>query len=301
MTSDAERMTGRSVRSQDGVGTVMKKKLSMIAMVAALAIATGGCGKKATGQVVAVVNGEEISQQEVNAEVQAAGAAAGADKKAATTAALQRIIDRKLLVQNAKTDGLDRTPEYLLQSRRMTDDLLISLLANKTDKRVSVPDAAAIDQFMTSRPTLFAGRKRYQLEQVAFPTPKDATIVQRLGPIEDWDSILRVLSEAGIATTKGNSALDSAAIPPEMAEKIAALKPGEPFIVPVNGGYVVSVIRNTIAVPVNETEARPAAAGLVRRQKIEEMLKSQVASARAAAKIDYQPGFAPAGGAAKAN
>lgn len=275
------------------------KRFGLVTM-AVLALGTTACSKKATGQVVAVVNGEEVSQQELNAEIQAAGAAAGTDKKAAATAGLQRLIDRKLLVQNAKKEGLDRTPEYLLQSRRTEDDLLIGLLANKANKMVPVPDSAAVAQYISGHPTLFGGRKRYQLEQVAFQTPKDTTILKRLEPIQTWDEIIKLLTDAGVSLNKGNSVLDSASIPPETAQKIATLKPGEPFVVPVNGGYVVSVIRGAETVPVNEAEARPAAAALVRRQKIDESLKSQVASARAAAKIEYQPGFAPAGAAPKA-
>jgi peptidyl-prolyl cis-trans isomerase C len=276
------------------------KTFGMVTLAVVLALGSTACSKKATGQVVAVVNGEEISQQELNTEIQAAGAAAGVDKKVAATAGLQRLIDRKLLVQGAKKDGLDRTPEYLLQSRRTEDDLLIGLLANKANKLVSVPDSAAVAQYINSHPTLFGARKRYQLEQVAFQTPKDTSIIKRIEPITDWDTIIKMLTDAGIALNKGGSVLDSASIPAETAQKIAELKPAEPFVVPVNGGYVISVIRAAQAVPVNEAEARPAAAALLRRQKIDDSLKAQVASARSAAKIEYQPGFAPTAGAPKA-
>lgn len=269
------------------------KRLALVTMAAAIALGTAGCGKKATGQVVAVVNGQEISQQELNAEIQAAGAGAGADRKAASVAALQRLIDRKLLVQEAKKQGLDRTPEYLLQSRRTEDDLLVGLMANKANKLVNVPDTAAIAQYMAGHPTMFAQRTRYQLEQVAFPTPKDAAIVKRLEPVTDWNAALQILTQAGIKLNRSNSVLDTASIPPAMAQEIAALKPGEPFIVPIAGGYVVNVIRGQEIVPVNETEARPAAATMVRRQKIDESLQAQVKAARTAAQIEYQPGFAP--------
>lgn len=46
----------------------MKKTIGYLALACALTM-TSACGKKATGQVVAVVNGEEISQQELNAEI----------------------------------------------------------------------------------------------------------------------------------------------------------------------------------------------------------------------------------------
>src|SRR4051812_49548010 len=98
---------------------------AMLAALMASALVVTGCGKKATGQTVAVVNGEEISQGELNAELQAANVPASADRKQVTAQLLQRIIDRKLLAQAAVKDGIDKTPEYISRQRRMNEELLI--------------------------------------------------------------------------------------------------------------------------------------------------------------------------------
>ena len=50
-----------------------------IGLVAAL-LATTGCGKKATGQVVAVVNGDEITLDELNSELNGVNLPPNADK-----------------------------------------------------------------------------------------------------------------------------------------------------------------------------------------------------------------------------
>ncbi len=47
----------------------------------AILLATGGCNKEATGQSVAVVNGEEVSESELNEELAAANIPETADKK----------------------------------------------------------------------------------------------------------------------------------------------------------------------------------------------------------------------------
>jgi len=270
----------------------VKKTIGYLALACALTM-TSACGKKATGQVVAVVNGEEISQQELNAEIRTLNVPASADKKLVAAQTLQRLIDRKLLVQKAKADGLDRTPEYLLQSRRVSDDLLIGLMSNKAGKQVSVPDQAAVNSYIASHPGIFSGRKRYQLDQIGFPMPRDLSVLKQLEPVHDWAGVERVLTAANIKYSKAQGTLDTATIPQEAAEKIAALPPGEPFVLPVNGGFVVSVIRSAEAVPTADAEARPAAVELVRRQQIESTMQGQLKAARAAAKIEYQPGFAP--------
>src|SRR6476661_5676065 len=88
-----------------------------------IAVVASSCQKKASGQTVAIVNNEEITAAELNSELTSNPNLANADSKEARNAALQKLISRKLLVQQAKADGLDKSPEYLNQQRRTNDDL----------------------------------------------------------------------------------------------------------------------------------------------------------------------------------
>src|ERR1700759_2385718 len=69
------------------------------------------CQHKASGQTVAVVNDQEITAADLNAELTSSNNASG-DPKAARAAALQRLVDRKLLVEQAQSDGIDKSPEF---------------------------------------------------------------------------------------------------------------------------------------------------------------------------------------------
>lgn len=278
--------------------TDVNKFIGYAAMAAVISL-TGACNKTATGQVVAVVNGEEVSQQELNAETSGLNLPANIDKKAVTAQALQRIIDRKLLVQKAKAEDFDKSPEYLVQSRRLQEDLLIKLLSNKAAKGVALPDRTAVNQYIQAHPTMFGGRKRLKLDQVAFPFPSDTTILKKLEPTHDFPSVIAVLTAANVKFQRGQATLDTATIAPEMAAKVQSLPPGEPFVTPVNGGYVVSVITGAEDIPTTEALATPAATELIRRQAIESALQADLKAAREKAKIEYQPGFEPGKPAAK--
>ena len=130
-----------------------------IGLVAAL-LATTGCGKKATGQVVAVVNGEEITLDELNSELNGVNLPPNADKKLAMRQLLQQVIDRRLLAQSAKEQGLDKDPTFITQQRRMTEDLLVSMYAKKSADTIPVPTASEIDKYIASHPMAFASRTR---------------------------------------------------------------------------------------------------------------------------------------------
>lgn len=264
-----------------------------LALCAASVLLLSGCEKKVGGQVVAVVNGEEITQQELNAELGSQQLPQGADRKVVMQQLLQRVVDRKLLVAKAKEQGLDKSPTYLAQVSRAQDAVLIDTLAGNAAKSVAVPDAAAAAQFMTANPSLFAARRRYQLDQIAFSAKPSPALDAKLKPAKTLAQVEAVLRGENIAFQRGTGQIDTAALPPEVSARIASLPPGEPFLIPGNGQLIVNVIRSAENVAVPAAQAQPAAAEMLRRQTVEQAVRKQVQQARSSAKITYAPGFAP--------
>ena len=272
----------------------MNRKLKFAAGTALILLAAGGCHKQTGGQVVAVVNGDEITQQQLNAELRGANLPQGADKKAVLSQVLQKLVERQLLVQQAKSEGIDKSPEYLEQVRRAQDNLALNLLAAKLSKKIALPDNAAITQFISANPTLFVARKRYALDQIVFAVPANAAkIVHDLQPAHTLDDVAGVLSANGIKFTRGKGQLDSASVPPEFANRIAALPAGEPFVVPSNGRMVASVITSATTTPTPAEQAAPAAMNLLRQKAVSNAMQARLATAKSAAKIEYGEGFAP--------
>lgn len=273
---------------------MMRMKPMVLAGVAAtVLLATGGCTKKVGGQVVAIVNGQEITQQELNAELNGAVIPAGANRNAIMAQLLQRVIDRKLLVAKASKEGLDQSPAYLAQVERAKDGILINLMAGNAMKSVPLPDSQAASKFMADNPSLFAGRKRYQLEQIAFPATNDPTLIGKLKVAKSMEDVKSALTAAGVQFQSGNGVLDTGSIPPAAADRIAALPPGMPFLVPQNGQIVASVIRSSEAVAMPGDRAQAAAIQLLRRQNVDKALHQQLEAERASAKIQYEAGFSP--------
>ena len=252
-----------------------------------------GCAKKVGGQVVAVVNGQEVTQGELNSELGGQQIPPGADRNRIMAQLLQQVVTRKLLVGRAKEQGLDKAPAYLAQVQRGQDQVLITMLASNAAKTVATPDTAAADQFMAENASLFAGRKRYTLDQIVFPAKPDPVLAAKLKDAKTMPQVEAALTSSGIAFQRGTARLDTAQLAPAIGAKIAALPPGEPFLVPQAGQMVVNVIRSVESMPVPADQARPAAAELLRRQTVERAMRKQADDARASATISYAPGFAP--------
>ena len=256
----------------------------------------GGCQKQATGQVAAVVNGDEITLQELNVELQDMQVPEGADRKLAQQAALQRVIDRHLLAERARTDGLDKTPEFLVRKRQLEENLLIKLMETTAARGAEVPNEKAIDDYMKANPAVFADRTLYTLDRIQFPMPSNPAPLTALNDAHSMDAVAAKLHELGIQFTRGAGRMDSAQVPQQMMVRIKSLPKGEPFIVPEKGMVTVGVITDEVKQPIPIDQAKPFAVQAMRNKSVMDTLDQRLKAARAAAKIKYQPGFAPPSG-----
>ena len=194
------------------------KRLGFVAVACLMStVLLAGCEKEATGQVAAVVNGEEITLQEVNAELGQMQVPEGADKKQVQQAALQRIVDRRLLAQAAREDGLDKSPDFLIRRRQMEDALLVQLLGERTGRTTAVPDQAAVDAYVSDNPAVFGKRTIYKVDRIQFPVPSNLESLKSLENEHSMDAVAKRLDEMGIQFTRGEAAMDSGSARPGAA------------------------------------------------------------------------------------
>lgn len=270
---------------------MFKLRSASIVALTSLTLLMTACQKKAEGQVVAIVNGEEITLSELNTEIADLNVPASADKEAVRNQVLQRMIDRRLLVQAAKEAGLDRDPQYLSQERRMREQLLVSMYGKKTMDSIRVPDTATIDKYITAHPTAFADRKRFKLDQLQIDPPSDPNRLKELESAHSLAEVANRLTAMNIAFQRGTGTLDSAGIAPDMLQRLEALPPGEPFIVPANGKLVINAITGVESIALTPEQARPIAAQTIRNEELNKIGEERLKEAKAKAKIEYQPGY----------
>jgi len=273
------------------------RSVSLIALTA-MSLMASGCQKKAEGQVVAIVNGEEITLPELNAEISELNVPETADKNLVRQRVLQRMVERRLLVQSAKEAGVDRDPQYLTQERRMQEQLMISMYGRKAMDTIKVPDTAEVDRYIAAHPTMFADRKRLRLNQLVFPAPSNPQSLEPLKDAHNLDEAAAKLTQLGIRFQRGQGALDSATVRPEVLKRLEALPPGEPFIVPNGGNIVVSTIVGIDPVALPAEQARPLAVEAMRREELNRIGQQRLNEAKAKAKIEYQTGYEPPAGGA---
>jgi peptidyl-prolyl cis-trans isomerase C len=265
---------------------------SKIVLAVGLALMASACDKKAEGQTVAVVNGEEITAAELNAELASAKLPEGVDKAQARARILQTMVDRRLLAQQAKKDGLDKSPEFLNRQRKMTEELLINMFASRQIDTAKLPSNSEIEKFEASHPWIFDKREVWSLDQVRFPMPADSGVRKKLSDAKSLEEITAALTAANVSFNRQKNRLDTAVVPQNIYGQLSTVG-SEPFIIPVGNQAVASVIVGREAAPLTGDKARPVAVSAMRREQTGNLVQNRLKAAREAAKIEYKEGFAP--------
>ncbi len=213
-------------------------RVAATALALAGAIALAGCGKKqeaqaVTGQVIAHIGPDDVTQQELDNELRLANVPADNRSDPVVKAALTRILDRKYLVQQALAGKLDREPTVHLDLLRERDQVLAGAYVQR-DLRAKVTTISnnEIDEYIQAHPDRFANRKVFQIEQVSFLPQKDMeSLAAATKDFKTMDQVEAKLNDLGIKYSRGPAALDSATMPPEMLKPLEARKADDIFFV----------------------------------------------------------------------
>lgn len=290
----------------------MMKKSGTISIVFAC-VALAACGKGGggdavpTGQVAATVDGKEITTSEVRLELGPLASDPQASARA-QPAALQSIVNRKILADAAVARGLDKTPTAAITLQKARDLTLIQLLeenVRSTLPKVSPDEAAA---YVRDNPQAFAQRQLISVDQLIVGSIKPE-IVQQMGPLKTMDEIIALLDKNKVQFRRGAAVIDSLTIPPDAAKQISNLKIDDVFVLPNGNAVMVARIRERQAQPISGDQANQIASQILTTQRTQNMVREQfgkiIKDAQSKVKINAQfqtkaaPG-APAAPAANA-
>lgn len=252
-------------------------------------LALAGCdGAAPKGQVIAVVNGEEITVSELNYEARVRNLRVE-DDPALRSALVRELVDRRLLVGQGSASGVDRTPEFILAERRLRDILLAQqLIGQAGDQRPA--SAADVRAFVAGNPRIFSERVAADVTVIRLPAV-DAALRSRIGAASSRTEVASILAGARIAARPTRETWDSAdPTNPLAAGKVAPVL-DRPFLFERDGGLFAGTIDRLSATPVPAEQQEPLARALINREASANRMNALLADARESATIHLQPGF----------
>jgi EpsD family peptidyl-prolyl cis-trans isomerase len=263
--------------------------LRLTSAALALAALLGGCADKTPkGQVVAVVDGEEVTRREVAAEPQVANLPQGDTAQPMLAAVLSGVVDRKLATAEAKRLELDRTPQYVAQSKRLQEVMLSRTLFDRWADEVPAPSPRAMKDFIDRNPQRFGARKLFLIDRIE--TTGDQSQTEALAPMQSNDAIAAYFKSRSQPYRRTRTVIDSATLPLALFRQISALAPGYPLAMVQNNGIVILAVVETRDAPLTPEETKVETIKALKQVAVQENLSAL----RKKAKVAYQPGYRPA-------
>ncbi|MEP6869556.1 MAG: hypothetical protein ABJA20_13675 [Novosphingobium sp.] len=253
----------------------------------------GGCNKTPGGQVVAVMNNQEITRLELQSEAQQENLPANLDPRVISPMLLQRIIDRNIMADLAREQGLDRSPQYVTRRRQLEQSLLAELALRKLTGDMKDPSPAEVKAYIDNNPILFANREHLKLDIVHFSKPLSRQKILELTALPSIDQVDQRLRQENAGARRLTTVLDTGTIDTGVAKQIAALTPGTIFDLSAGGMTFIGTVvaRENASVPPNLWPK--IAANSIINERALKTVGTTLSELRSRAKITYAPAYRP--------
>jgi EpsD family peptidyl-prolyl cis-trans isomerase len=280
----------------------LPKHLLFTAATSLLLVACNKTASKPEGQVVATVDGQEVTINEVNMEASGiAPSAGGVSPKLIESVGLARVIERKMLAAEAKRRKLDQFPQFVLAKTRNDENLLVQALQAEVAGKVSETPREQAQKFIQDNPIIFGDRRVLTLDQIQFlQTPLSSKVP--LADAKNMATVERLLLDANVEYRRAPQQIDTLLLDPRLSTEIVRLAQGpngEPFMfVDQPAGspapiVYVNVVSEQKTEPFLGERAISYAQQLIQRQEISKRLQAELTRLREVnkGKIIYAAGY----------
>jgi len=229
--------------------------------------------------LVAKVNGTEISIHHVRSAA-APGSAAQA---------LEKVIDRELLVQKALAAKLDRDPKVVESIETARRQILAQAYLERSVSAGAGSSRDEVRGFYADNPALFAERRIYRLRELVVSAPAEMIDVLRAeaAKARDLDEVAAWLRSRNAKVSADSRTQPAEQLPLTFLPELARMKPGElaVFATPL-GASVIQLVHAEDA-PLTEQQAAPLIEQFLAGRKRLETAAAEVKRLRELATIEY--------------
>ena len=273
----------------------IRPALHLTAALVCASVLVTACGKKSddTSATVATVNGENITQNQLDFAIKQIAAARPGASAPEASQVLQGMVEQRLAVQKAEKDKLDRNPGVLQSLEAARKDALARYYVEQLAAKVPKPSAEEIKAYYDGHPANFAQRSIYTIQKVDARMDKDqvgpvAASVQATNGAPAVVELLKSKSSA-VNVTQSNQPAESLG---PLLPKLSTMTPGQTIAVPQPQGLTALTVVAVQPQPVTLAQAQAGIEQVLWNQKKREALLAETKELRSKARIDYQGKFA---------
>ena len=266
-----------------------------LTLVCVAALVTA-CGKKSadTSASVATVNGENITQNELDFAIKQITAARPAASAPEAATVLQGMVEQRLAVQKAEKDKLDRNPGVLQSLEAARKDALARYYVEQLAAKVPKPTADEVKAYYDGHAANFGQRNVYTIQKVdARVTPDQAgPLAASVQAANGAAAVVDLIKAKASASNVTQSSQPAESLGP-LLPKISTMTAGQTIAIPQPQGLTALTVVAVQPQPVSLEQAQAGIETVLWNQRKREALQAEVKELRSKARIDYLGKYAP--------
>ena len=273
----------------------------LVLLLVCSAVVLASCGKKdqssskkPDSQVVAIVNGDEITIHQVNNQMAQMGQLDKSQAKLASKQVLAALVEQQLLKQQALNAKLDIDPRVQQAIESSKDQFLAQAYLEQLMQKAPKPSSSEIDAFYKEHPELFENRLIYRLQELVVDVSKDksAEAETNLKELKDINQIVKWIKDNNYVFTVNSNVKAAEQLPTALLKKLQVLKDGEVLQVPTGNTLNVIQIAASQTSPITRTKATPIIEQYFLNQNKKTLAKKEMIALNEKAKIEFSGAFA---------
>lgn len=275
----------------------------LVAILGALLTLTA-CGdkdktqaSKGGTQVVAKVNGDEISIHQINFQLNRVAqnkALTEAQSKDAAKQILARLVDQQLLKQQATEAKLDRDPRILQAIEASKNEILAQAYLEQVLSKAAKPSTTQIDGFYKEKPELFENRRVFRLQELAVNVSKDkyAEITEKVSTTKNINEIATWLKDKNYLFNANSNVRAAEQLPLDFLKKLQPLKDGD--LITLSNDRSISIVHLAASqtAPISREKAAPIIEQYFLNQNKAALAKKEMAALNDKANVEFIGAFA---------
>ena len=250
------------------------------------ALGIAGCERvaadRADPQLVARVNGIEISAREVRT-----------NGSASVAQAVEKVIDRELLVQKALEAGLERDPQVKDAIDNARRQVLAQAYLDRAASAATQPSKEEVRAFHAENPALFAERRIYRMRELVVAAPAELVDVLRAQAARaaDLEEVAAWLKARDARFSTATETQPAEQLPLAYLPQMARMKPGQIAVFAIPAGANVIQLVQAEEAPLGLEQSQVLIEQFLAGRKRLELAAAEVKRLRASAHIEYVAQF----------
>lgn len=249
-------------------------------------------------QSVAKVDDAEITMHQINQMMKGAQNVSAENVDATRHQILEKLIDQQVIIEKAKKENLDRSPEIISAIESAKKEILATAYLEKLVANNSKVTDSEIKQYYLEHPALFSKRRVYNLQDIG--SAKNAntyTILnEEVAKQKSMLEIVDILKAKNIEYSAGVYTRSAEQLPLNILPKLENLKVGETVVLEASNTIHVMMLAGAEEAPIDVATATPFIRSYFTNTRAKKIVADKIKQFRKEAKIEYLGAFA-----AKAN